>query len=351
MSLNAILSDNSLTVTIKYRPITITSSDPAFDTIRQMIIDKKPEDQVAEALNRAAALAKEFTDILTLRDGRVYLRDGREINDVLAKKFLEIKALGMDTIPWGRFVENVYANPSQTAINELFLFLEHAKLPLTEDGCFIAYKRVNSEYKDCYTGTIDNRVGADIPRMDRDDCDPDRHRTCSTGYHFCSWRYIQQFRGAHLMAVKINPRDVTAIPSDYSNTKGRCCWYEVVGEVFEDMDKVDETYFEDPIVRIEEQEPEPVQAEEQKPFKKLDHEKYTIRYYTKLGRKKTVERIRDMHEEIRSLPVRPKTLPGEFTSYAEMLEMSSKEVAQIALDLHAILANPPKKKGFFSRFF
>jgi hypothetical protein len=260
------------------------------------------------------------------------------------------------TTPWGRFVENVYANPSQTAINELFLFLEHAKLPLTEDGCFIAYKRINKDYKDCYTGTIDNRVGADIPRMDRDDCDPDRHRTCSTGYHFCSWTYIRKFHGAHLMAVKINPRDVTAIPSDYNNTKGRCCWYEVVGEVFEDMDKVDETYFEDPIVRIEKQEPEPVQAEEQKPFKKLDHTSYTLQYYRKLGRPKALIRIRDMQEEIADLG-------HELSDVAEYsmlpddvyLNMSTKDVGEIALKLHAFLANPPvpkkKKKGFFSRFF
>jgi len=31
--------------------------------------------------------------------------------------------------------------------------------------------------------------------------------------------------------VKINPADVVAIPSDYKNTKGRCCRYEVVAEM------------------------------------------------------------------------------------------------------------------------
>jgi len=31
--------------------------------------------------------------------------------------------------------------------------------------------------------------------------------------------------------VKINPRDVTAIPRDYNNNKGRCCKYVVTGEL------------------------------------------------------------------------------------------------------------------------
>ena len=36
------------------------------------------------------------------------------------------------------------------------------------------------------------------------------------------------------MIVKINPADVVAIPSDYNNTKGRTCRYEVVSEYKED---------------------------------------------------------------------------------------------------------------------
>ena len=32
------------------------------------------------------------------------------------------------------------------------------------------------------------------------------------------------------MIVKVNPKDVTSIPSDYNFAKGRCCRYEVVEE-------------------------------------------------------------------------------------------------------------------------
>ena len=33
------------------------------------------------------------------------------------------------------------------------------------------------------------------------------------------------------MILKINPRDVVSIPTDYNDSKGRCCRYEVIGEV------------------------------------------------------------------------------------------------------------------------
>jgi hypothetical protein len=33
------------------------------------------------------------------------------------------------------------------------------------------------------------------------------------------------------MILKINPRDVVSIPSDYNNSKGRTCRYEVIDEL------------------------------------------------------------------------------------------------------------------------
>ena len=43
------------------------------------------------------------------------------------------------------------------------------------------------------------------------------------------------------MILKINPKDVVAIPADYNNTKGRACTYEVVAEYTEDWRKRAET--------------------------------------------------------------------------------------------------------------
>jgi hypothetical protein len=42
---------------------------------------------------------------------------------------------------------------------------------------------------------------------------------------------LNHFGGERIMIVKINPRDVVSIPSDYNDTKGRACRYEVIGEL------------------------------------------------------------------------------------------------------------------------
>ena len=68
------------------------------------------------------------------------------------------------------------------------------------------------------------------------------NQTCSTGLHFCSQNYLGHFSGARVMILKINPRDVVSIPTDYDFSKGRCCRYEVIGEIGNDGEKIDNAF-------------------------------------------------------------------------------------------------------------
>ena len=45
------------------------------------------------------------------------------------------------------------------------------------------------------------------------------------------------------MILKINPADVVSVPTDYNNSKGRCCKYTVVGihQYGEDTDTLSES--------------------------------------------------------------------------------------------------------------
>jgi len=138
-----------------------------------------------------------------------------------------------DVSPLTKFLANLMENPSESARAELYLFLEACSLPITEDGHFLAYKVVRFDYKDKYTGTMDNSVGA-RPKMKREDCNPNRDETCSRGLHFSSRSYIKSFHNGdsdRLMTVKVNPRDVVSIPSDYNNAKGRACEYLILNEI------------------------------------------------------------------------------------------------------------------------
>jgi acyl carrier protein len=155
--------------------------------------------------------------------------------DVITKKILSMAEQGFPCKPLVNFLGNLYENPSKTAIDELYGFIEACDLPITEDGYFIAYKMVKSDYMDIHSGTVRNQIG-DAPAMPRAMVDADRNRTCSQGLHFCSKSYLSSFGSSRrdsdrCMLVKINPADVVAIPADYNNAKGRAWTYEVVGEV------------------------------------------------------------------------------------------------------------------------
>jgi hypothetical protein len=116
---------------------------------------------------------------------------------------------------------------------ELYDFLEHEHLPITEDGHFLAYKAVRSDFKDKYRGVFDNSVGK-VCQMQRAKVDDDRSRGCSDGLHAGALNYVASYgnldAGDKIVIVKINPKDVVSVPSDCNHEKLRTCRYEVVGE-------------------------------------------------------------------------------------------------------------------------
>jgi hypothetical protein len=161
---------------------------------------------------------------------------GQIIHNTLTKRILSFMRDGLPHEPLLNFFKNLMENPSKRAVDELYDFLEAGELPITEDGHFLAFKNVRSNYLDIYSGKFDNSVGK-VCFMPRNSVDEDNGRTCSAGLHFCSIKYLPHFsdgENGKTMIVKINPKDVVAIPADYENTKGRTCRYEVVAEYKDD---------------------------------------------------------------------------------------------------------------------
>lgn len=170
-----------------------------------------------------------------VKDGSINYH-GQVIHNTLTKRILNFMRDELPHEPLLNFFKNLMENPSKRAVDELYDFLEAGELPITEDGCFLAFKNVRSNFMDIHSGTFRNQVG-DVCEMPRNGVDEDKDRTCSAGLHFCSIQYLPSFSdsdGGHTMIVKINPKDVVAIPSDYNNTKGRTCRYEVVAEYKDD---------------------------------------------------------------------------------------------------------------------
>lgn len=160
---------------------------------------------------------------------------GNIVHNSLTTRILNFMQNDLPFIPLINFLENLMLNPSKRAVDELYSFLEAGGNPITEDGCFLAFKNVRSNFKDIRSGTFDNSIGS-ICEMPRNMVCDNKDMTCSSGLHFCSISYLPSFSdsdGGKTVILKINPRDVVSIPSDYNNTKGRCCRYEVVAEYTE----------------------------------------------------------------------------------------------------------------------
>ena len=215
-------------------------------------------DKVKEVIEPKQVVLKYGKGNVTI-EGSTLLWKGNEFNGYLAVRMIDMLKEGFSIDPFANFMENLMQNPSKRAIDELYGFLEKANMTITPDGYFLAFKKVDDNYYDVHSGTVLNKpfdkmtvaelcklttpqgkknevtvncsTGVTVISMDRGQVDDDKDNTCSEGLHFCSEDYLQSFGGSRIVILKINPRDVVSIPSDYSATKGRTCRYEVIGEL------------------------------------------------------------------------------------------------------------------------
>ena len=241
-----ILTSNSVSLfPISRGPVTIDSTHMNFQAVVDAIKDKD--------FDTALEMASVKTYLNTISKGRVSVNEqgvtfnGAPLTGYLANKLHQFFNEGLPVEHYCLFLDNLMSNPSMTSRNELFLFLEAANLPITEDGCFLAYKAVTSDFKDKHSRKFDNSPGVTL-EMPRRDVDDNREQTCSYGFHAAAYEYAKGFMsgGDKLVAVKIHPADVVSVPSDYGNQKLRCSRYSVVFDIpgAADIFK-DQAYYQD----------------------------------------------------------------------------------------------------------
>ena len=236
------ITPGAITVVVKNQVRTVPKNNPNFKALADHLRQKTHDvEKIKEMLDLKRFIAKAMHGRVQISDTEVRLA-GKPINNVVADRILDLMREGHDVEIMSMFLDRLMNNPLETAQNELLLWLEAGAMPLTEDGCFLAFKAVRGDYKDKHTGTLDNSVGK-VVSMPRERVDANRHNECSQGLHFCSPGYLSSFavKGDPIMILKIDPADVVAIPIDYKNQKGRAWRYEVVGQV--PPDEVAETFF------------------------------------------------------------------------------------------------------------
>jgi len=228
MSYPFIIQGNNVTVVIGNKPHTISKTHITYQKVVDAI--KAGDWETVQNVIEPKKVVLDYGQGRVSIKGETMYWDGEVFNGTLASRMVQMLTEGFTIEPLIKFMENLMDNPSKRSVDELYGFLEKNNLPITPDGHFLAYKKVRGDYKDVYSGTMDNSPGQ-VLTMARNKVDDNQNNTCSHGLHFCSEGYLKHFGGERVVIVKINPRDVVSIPNDYNNTKGRTCRYEVIGEV------------------------------------------------------------------------------------------------------------------------
>lgn len=232
------------------------SADKSHPRYNQIVDAIKDEawDEIPGLVNIAIAVQSYATGtaVTVDADAGIVSYQGEPIRGYLVERILAMMNDGFNIKPMTSYLENLMQNPSKRSVDELHGFNEYGRMPITEDGYFIAYKRIKGWF-DTYTGKVLNKPahlldnddlarlpytvnnvtvelvdGALTVSMPRNKVDDVAERTCSYGLHFCSQEYLKSFSGDKIVVLKINPADVVSIPTDYNNTKGRCAKYQVI---------------------------------------------------------------------------------------------------------------------------
>ncbi len=244
--MQSIITDSTITLISETGPSVVGKSHPNFYKIKKALLQKNFL-EVEELLDVKNGY-KEFSNGLIAVDGDNLIYNGTIVHNVLTQRIVEMIHNGDEAKPMLNFLVNLMDNPSEGSIDQLYTFLEHENLPITEDGCFLAYKAIKRDYTDKYTGTISNKVGEKV-KMPYEEVTADPKLHCSSGLHCGSIEYVRCYgnfsqdeegnlNGDRLVTVKVNPSDVVSVPEDSNRQKVRVYRYVVHEEIENPFDLV-----------------------------------------------------------------------------------------------------------------
>lgn len=251
------IQGNNIVVVIGTQPHTINKTHVAYEKVKEAIRTGN-WDTVKKIIDPEKVVLDYGNGRIAVQGEKLFW-DGHEMHNALSRRMIQMLQEDFPIEPLAKFMENLQENPSFRAVNELYGFLENNSLPITPDGHFLAYKKVRDDFMDVHSGTVMNKPayaltddekaampvtsgkkkevtvavenGVTVVSMPRNMVNDDKNQTCSEGLHFCSKEYLNHFGGERIVILKINPRDVVSIPSDYNNSKGRAARYEITGEL------------------------------------------------------------------------------------------------------------------------
>lgn len=225
---NHVLTNESVVVVFQDGVVPVPSDNPMYKSVVAALTAYKT-DKLDELVDTASKIKKHSSGKFYVQDGLVMV-DGKTLPNALSSRLISFANADLPVAPLLAFWDNLNQNPTKTSVDELYAFLEANHVPLTADGCFVGYKKVGANFKDLYSGRFDNSVGK-VCKMDRSQVDQNRQNTCSTGLHVAAFDYAKNQYGGQsdpVVLVKVNPKDVVAVPPDYHQQKMRVAEYTVM---------------------------------------------------------------------------------------------------------------------------
>jgi hypothetical protein len=220
-----------INIVIDGKNYNIQASHPKFSDAITSIVNND-YDEFMNIVDPASKLSKLYASYegIEVKDGSLYVFE-EQVHGVIAERILGLLNIGLDCTNVFKFILKLNLNPSKRAVDELYTFLEHKNLPLTDTGNFLAYKAVRNNFTDKHTGKFLNTVDS-VLEMPRNKVDDNKEVGCSYGFHAGTVEYALGFACGDdkLVLVEINPADVVSIPTDCNFQKLRTCKYKVVGE-------------------------------------------------------------------------------------------------------------------------
>lgn len=221
-------------------PVVATDDHPQFAEIVAAAKSDESAETIRELADLSIAVANRFdrlTDRVAVANGRIYL-DGDEMKSTLTDHILRHVEAGEDFMPLVLFLENLLANPLEHSREHLYVWLEGRNFQITDDGCVICYKGVETlPYPDredaigetIYgswhsgpgitdgvandpSGKVINYVGATV-EMARSETTHNPLLACATGLHVGTFDFANSY-GDTRLTVKVNPRDVISVPNE-----------------------------------------------------------------------------------------------------------------------------------------
>lgn len=231
-------SEDFITVVDQQLNITVFSSKGQANFNFIDLLHKQKDYETLFTLGNVEAFVfKYLSDLIEFSENKYYLL--KEDRKFLIPRFSDhLKELCLDIDSFKNleyfkiFLRRLLQNESEDHLSDFLGYLSSQKFIINENGNIIAYKAIKNDYKDKYSGKIDNSVGT-VVSMPRDLVDKKSYNTCSTGLHVGNKTYIRGYCSRQtdiFVAVEIDPIDLVSVPGR-SEGKIRVCKYKVLCRV------------------------------------------------------------------------------------------------------------------------